>query len=108
MSDPVRCNVSDCLGLCHCLHTARVAQGRDVRSLVLRVGAALGPALDDAHEAPVVDEALLRPARHLLLLLLLRDLRRLVLHLSGARQTAVHLAHGLTLLALGSYGVRTD
>merc|ERR1719263_8050 len=64
------------------------------RSLHVRVGATLGPALDDTHETAVVHETLLGPASQDFLLVLLRDLGCLVLHLSGPRQAAVHFAHG--------------
>ena len=63
-------------------------------SLLVGVRAALRAALHDAHETAVERHALLGAACEDLLLLRLRDLRRLVLHLTGARQGSVHLAHG--------------
>merc|ERR1740138_1370862 len=63
------------------------------RSLLVGVGAPLGPTLHNADEAAVVHKALLGAACEDLLLLRLGHLRRLVLHLTGACQTAVHLAH---------------
>ncbi|CAE8651736.1 unnamed protein product [Polarella glacialis] len=76
--------VEICVGLQHTLHDS---------SLVVGVGSALGPTLDNADKAAVVHEALLGAASHLLLLLGLGNLWRLVLHLTGTRQTSVNLAH---------------
>ena len=52
------------------------------RSLLVGIRAALRAALHDAHEAAVERHALLGAAGEDLLLLRLRDLRRLVLHLT--------------------------
>ena len=59
----------------------------------LRVGSLLlTDSDDDVHEAPVVLQPLLCPARLLLLLLALCDLWRLAAHLAGTRKRAVDLA----------------
>merc|ERR1740129_2479063 len=66
-------------------------------SLVVGVRSTFRSALDDVHEAAVEDETLLGTARQALLLLRLGNLRRLILHLSGARQASVDLPHDASL-----------
>merc|ERR1740121_1287427 len=83
-----------------CLRSLHIREGPtpgptlSPRSLHVRVGATLRPALDDADEAAVVNEAFLGPAGELLFLLGLSHLRCLVLDLPSARQRSVHFAHG--------------